>query len=741
MKLSVLFFLASISLWTGVRSQEKISVYPVPREVNLKGGELRIPLLYRLYGEETADSVAVAGLKSLLGNGTQQHGMFAVYVGKRGDKAVREFVGRIPEKPEGYYLSVEKNRIVLAGNDERGVFYAVKTLSQLHDGTRLPLVEIRDYPSVPCRGVVEGFYGTPWSHEARLRQLEFYGENKMNTYIYGPKDDPYHSSPDWRKPYPDSEAARIRQLVGKAAENKVDFIWAVHPGQDIRWNKEDRDLLLEKFESMYRLGIRSFAVFFDDISGEGTNPQRQAELMNYIDDSFVKVKKDVKPLIICPTEYNRSWSDPAKGYLQTLGKMLNPSVRIMWTGDRVISDITEEGMRWVNGKIGRNAFIWWNFPVTDYVRDHLLMGPVYGLDRHIGHEMSGFVTNPMEHAEASKIAVFSVADYAWNPEKFDSLDSWRAAMRAVLPENADMLEVFARHNCDTGPNGHGFRRDESVEIEPVAHRFLRAYREGAILQEEYEALADEFARICEAADVLSVDSENAFLIGEIEPWIEQFKVLGSYGTGVLSMIRAVETGDREMFMRKYRHVKALQEKSYIIDQTYNQNPGQPGAKTGSKVMQPLADSLFVMTVQRFNRSTGSGLDCTVFTSPHRSYSTVEQCVNLPVRVRTNRLIMSPLLEVVTWRAGQYIGMELDKICFLDGLETDFGVDGAAKWLRLELSEDGENWSSVPLEQNKNQVRASIQAKARFVRMVNAGEVDKEVYLRKFMITVTGELHP
>lgn len=74
-----------------------------------------------------------------------------------------------------------------AGNDERGTYYAIQTFAQLLKEGKLPEVEIKDYPSVRYRGVVEGFYGTPWSHQARLRQLKFYGENKMNTYIYGPK--------------------------------------------------------------------------------------------------------------------------------------------------------------------------------------------------------------------------------------------------------------------------------------------------------------------------------------------------------------------------------------------------------------------------------------------------------------------------------------------------------------------------------------------------------------------------
>lgn len=136
---------------------------------------------------------------------------------------------------------------------------------------------------------------------------------------------------------------------------------------------------------------------------------------------------------MCPTEYNKSWSNPKGNYLTTLGEKLNPSVQIMWTGDRVISDITRDGISWINERIKRPAYIWWNFPVSDYVRDHLLLGPVYGNDTTIAKEMSGFVTNPMEHAEASKIAIYSVASYAWNPTKYDTWKTWKDAIRTILP--------------------------------------------------------------------------------------------------------------------------------------------------------------------------------------------------------------------------------------------------------------------------------------------------------------------
>ncbi len=119
-------------------------------------------------------------------------------------------------------------------------------------------------------------------------------------------------------------------------------------------------------------GVRSFAVFFDDISGEGSQSEQASELLNYRRE-ICKGKPDVTPLVMCPTEYNKSWSNPKGNYLTTLGEKLNPSIQIMWTGDRVISDITKDGIAWINARIKRPAYIWWNFPVSDYVRDHLLL--------------------------------------------------------------------------------------------------------------------------------------------------------------------------------------------------------------------------------------------------------------------------------------------------------------------------------------------------------------------------------
>ena len=240
---------------------------------------------------------------------------------KKGVKLTIDFGPKVASKNNvkavsgAYALSIGKKGISIVGYDERGAFYGIQTLRQILESPgiqegKIPYAEINDYPDLKFRGVVEGFYGTPWSHEVRVSLIDFYGKFKMNTYLYGPKDDPYHSCPNWRLPYPEKEAENIRDLVKACERNRVDFVWAIHPGQDIKWNEEDYQNLVNKFNWMYDLGVRSFAVFFDDISGEGTNPVKQTELLNRLTEDFVKAKGDISSLTVCPTDYSKLWANP-----------------------------------------------------------------------------------------------------------------------------------------------------------------------------------------------------------------------------------------------------------------------------------------------------------------------------------------------------------------------------------------------------------------------------------------------
>ena len=572
---------------------------PTPQKYVGSEDSVFIPARYSLQVGATLRGSAAEQLLAGLFPDAAVTADFSVCIGMKGDKSVRKYAARIPKQAEGYYLKIDKEGIVVAGADRRGVFYGVQTLVQLIALPKLPLVEVTDYPDVPYRGVVEGFYGVPWSREARLSQLDFYGRNKMNIYIYGPKDDPYHSSPNWRKPYPAQVAEQLKELVECARRNEVLFYWAIHPGKDIRWNTEDRDLLMEKFESMYRLGIRAFSFFFDDISGEGTSAEKQVELLNDIYHNFVKVKGDVAPLLMCPTEYNRLWTKLEGGYLATLGGKLHPDIGILWTGDKVVACIDKPTMQFVNPLLKRKAFIWWNFPVSDYVRDRLLLGAVYGNGTDIDDDISAFISNPMEHAEASKIALFSIADYAWNMDAYKSDASWRRAVRYLMPGHAAALQVFASHNSDLGGNEHDFRREESEQIRPALERLLDAYcREGKREVAAASAVTEECERMIASADLLLASDENPALIKEITPWLMQFKLLGEYGREVLCMLAAQCDGKKTELEKAASHAKALQVLMKKIDATYNQNGFQPGVKTGSCHLKPAFDRLYQEVVQR-----------------------------------------------------------------------------------------------------------------------------------------------
>ena len=598
-----------------------------------------------------------------------------------------------------YSLSVSDKGVKITGFDERGAFYGLQTLRQVLESGKLPYMEINDWPDLKYRGVVEGFYGTPWSHEVRISLIDFYGQNKMNTYLYGPKDDPYHSCPNWRLPYPEDEARNIGELVKACERNRVDFVWAIHPGQDIKWNEEDYGNLLNKFNLMYDLGVRSFAIFFDDISGEGTNPTRQAELLNRLNSEFVKVKGDVRPLIVCPTDYSRLWANPGpNGNLSIYGKILDPSIEVFWTGDYVCSDLTEETMEWVNTRIKRPAFYWWNFPVTDYARHIIMQGPAYGLDKSLtGDNLCGIVSNPMEHGEASKIALYGVADYSWNIAGYNPLDNWERGLAELVPDATDAYRTFAIHSCDTET---GYRRSESWETETF---LVDNYTE-----EQYDALMAEFRKIREVPGEMEEGCANGLLLDELRPWLTEFGKLGVRGEKALELVKVLEDGDYAAFWPAYTENLMTQEE---LD-SYNAH------KCGTLKLQPFyenaMDDLGVMFFESLSGERSSVMHG--MGSFNNSFSTQTKLMfdNDSTTYYTSGVAQSK---------GSWIGVDLGsvipvkEIFILQGRNSVDDVD-YFDHAALQYSEDGKTWKTLLDDMQKQYVIrwCGDPVQARFVRL-------------------------
>jgi hyaluronoglucosaminidase len=228
--------LCGMASYTATYAQ-KTDIYPVPQSVQWsEETAFGNDVAYTITGEATADADAVNAFKK---NFKTENGTIEVIMGERGDEAVAAYESRIPAKAEGYYLEVSANKVVIAGNDGSGTYYGVQTFTQMASQPNVMCATITDYPSVPQRGLVEGYYGNPYSEADRMGLLKMFGEMKMNVYIYGPKDDAYHKS-KWREEYPTELGKKITEYVNVAKANKIEFMWAIHPGEDIQWNATDR---------------------------------------------------------------------------------------------------------------------------------------------------------------------------------------------------------------------------------------------------------------------------------------------------------------------------------------------------------------------------------------------------------------------------------------------------------------------------------------------------------------------
>ena len=270
------------------RIELKPSFYPVVRKLEFNNEGLKIKDKLNVAVVSDKRSPAVKKFFELLDEHSIAYNLISrkdagkadIVLGtkKARDKsAVEKFFGdEALSNEQGYILNCVKeadgNRVFLVGASDEGLYYGVMSFRQMLEDKKdcgyLPIVNISDYPSIPLRGFVEGYYGYPWPFEAKMGLIKDSSKYKMNVYIYAPKDDPYHKS-RWRELYPEDKANELKQLAEVSTAHNVSFCWNIHPG-NISADGGDFELLMNKFEQLYQLGVRQFGVSYDDISANST---------------------------------------------------------------------------------------------------------------------------------------------------------------------------------------------------------------------------------------------------------------------------------------------------------------------------------------------------------------------------------------------------------------------------------------------------------------------------------------
>jgi hyaluronoglucosaminidase len=285
------------------------------------------------------------------------------------------------------------------------------------------------------RGVIEGFYGPPWSHEERLDLIRFCGAHGLNTWVHAPKDDSYHRRL-WREPYPEEELAKIAELVAEADRRGVEFAYAIAPGLSIRAGDESELEALEaKREHLRGAGVRVFQLLWDDIDPDAVPAEAQAEIANHFAGG--------EPLLVCPMGYAGTDDTP---YRRAFAPPLDSRIVLYWTGPDVVSTgiEREEFDLAVRSFADHELLLWDNYPVNDWAPETLFLGPLRGRDPRLAEgKLHGIVANAMVQCVPSKLALATVADWARDPDAYDPVASYEQALREHGAAVVDALHRLA----------------------------------------------------------------------------------------------------------------------------------------------------------------------------------------------------------------------------------------------------------------------------------------------------------
>ncbi|SSC14073.1 Hyaluronidase [Mesotoga infera] len=413
------------------------------------------------------------------------------------------------------------------------------------------------------RGVVEGFYGKPWSMEDRFDIIQFMGDHGYNLYIYAPKDDELHRF-RWRESYGDDFVKGFSMVVEKGRQCGVDVAMAISPGLTVEYSSED-DLqtFVGKLLSFTEMGVKSFALFYDDIPFR-LSSQRDKERFKslasaqvfFANSIFEALKRElpVFDFIICPTEYHgRAESE----YIRELGEGLLPDIKIMWTGPQVCSQhIPESDAIKASGAFKREILYWDNYPVNDgSMIPELHIGPYVGRDPEIVNHSCGIVLNPMNQAHASMIVLGAAADFLNDPYGYDATISWVNAMRRLTPGLIDEMLLFGEYSLISP-----IHPDQSERPRKVIEEFRTLCSQGR-LEEAIVWLEKEARTILESAKRLKDKLPSVFL-EEMALWIYEFERWGEALSVTVEILKSrlklyVETPEK----RDLQQVRELIEKA------------------------------------------------------------------------------------------------------------------------------------------------------------------------------------
>jgi hyaluronoglucosaminidase len=152
----------------------------------------------------------------------------------------------------------------------------------------------------------------------------------------------------------------------------------------------------------------------------------------------------------------------------------------------------------------------------------------------------GIVADPMQYPQASRLGLFTLADYGWNSPAYQLTRSWNASIKEFAggrPAVTAALASFADMNW-----GSLLNPLQAPGIGGAIERFWSAWNAG-----ETAAAATLDARlhvVQEAADVLHTQLANPEFLSEVGPWLDVTTDWATAARQALTLLVDTSSGNR-----------------------------------------------------------------------------------------------------------------------------------------------------------------------------------------------------
>lgn len=299
----------------------------------------------------------------------------------------------------------------------------------------------------PELGIIEGRFGRAWSWDDRAAVLATLAPAGYRFWHYGAKADA-HLRRRWRTPHPPAEAAAIARFADRCRSHGVRFGIALTPMDASHpFDAHTRAALIRRVGDLTSLGIDDLAILFDDLRGDLPGlAAAQADIVHACAERARGAR-----LYFCPTYYSddpvldRVFGARPADYLHDIGRLLDPAIRIYWTGEEVCArEIRPGHLADMADRIGRPVCLWDNYPVNDGARmsQHLHLRAFTGRDAGNAAHLTGHAINPAIQPLLSCIPALTLPmSYAEGPG-YRYGTAFRTAARAVAGDAlAERLEA------------------------------------------------------------------------------------------------------------------------------------------------------------------------------------------------------------------------------------------------------------------------------------------------------------